>query len=186
MNSIFRFLTNIYKRYLRYDLVVLVETITQIVLLLPRFRLFNAFKVWYLSFFGARFGSRCVLYPGIWIQPGRKLTVGTDVDFAVGVLLTTSGGVVIGDRVLIGYGSKIISSNHRIPRKHQTIFNSGHVYEPVTIENDVWIGANVIILPGAIIREGSVIAAGAVVSGDIPPFSIAAGVPAKVIKKREF
>lgn len=170
---------------MRYDLVVLVESITQVILLLPRFRIFNAFKVWYLSFFGASFGSRCVLYPGIWIQPGRNLIVGSDVDLAVGVLLTTSGGVVIGDRVLIGYGAKIISSNHKIPKGHEMIFGSGHVHDSVTIENDVWIGANVIILPGVTIREGSVIAAGAVVTSEIPAFSIAAGVPAKVVQKRE-
>jgi maltose O-acetyltransferase len=55
----------------------------------------------------------------------------------------------------------------------------------ITIENDVWIGARVIILPGIKINSGSIIGAGSVVTGDIPPFSIAAGNPAKIIRKRK-
>lgn len=54
--------------------------------------------------------------------------------------------------------------------------------EPVIIEDDAWIGANVIILPGVTIGRMSIIGAGAVVTRDIPPFSIAAGIPAKVIR----
>ena len=56
---------------------------------------------------------------------------------------------------------------------------------PVIIENDVWIGANVIILPGVTIHEGSIIAAGAVVTKDVECYTIVAGNPAKVIKKRK-
>ena len=57
--------------------------------------------------------------------------------------------------------------------------------KPVIIENDVWIGANVIILPGVTIHEGSIIAAGAVVTKDVECYTIVAGNPAKVIKKRK-
>ena len=55
----------------------------------------------------------------------------------------------------------------------------------VTVEDDVWIGSNCVILPGVTIGCGSVIGAGAVVTKDIPPYSIAVGVPAKVLKQRK-
>ena len=57
--------------------------------------------------------------------------------------------------------------------------------EPVIIGNDVWIGANVCILPGVNIGDGAVLAAGAVVNKDVPSYSVVGGVPAKVIKYRE-
>lgn len=55
---------------------------------------------------------------------------------------------------------------------------------PVTIEDNVWIGANVTILPGVVVGRGSVIAAGSVVTKSVPPNSLVAGVPAKVIKEQ--
>lgn len=55
---------------------------------------------------------------------------------------------------------------------------------PVNIGNDVWIGQNVVILPGVTIHDGAVLAAGAVVTHDVPPYTIVGGVPAKTIKKR--
>lgn len=57
------------------------------------------------------------------------------------------------------------------------------VASPLTIENNVWIGEGVSVLPGTKIGEGSIIGANAVVSKDIPPLSVAAGIPAKVIKR---
>jgi maltose O-acetyltransferase len=57
--------------------------------------------------------------------------------------------------------------------------------EPVIIEDDVWIGARVIILPGVKIGKGSIVGAGAVVTKDVEPYSIVAGVPAKLIRKRK-
>jgi maltose O-acetyltransferase len=56
---------------------------------------------------------------------------------------------------------------------------------PVIIEDDVWLGARVLLLPGARVGSGSVIGAGAVVSGEIPPMSVAVGNPARVVKRRE-
>lgn len=171
---------------MKYALVVTVETISWLLFLLPRYRLLNALKSNYLKFFfGARIGRRVVYYPGVWIFTGRNLSLGDDVDLAKGVLVTSGGGVSIGDRVLVGYGTSIISSNHRIPPMHGRIFESGHVRDAVTIQRDVWIGANCTILPGVTIGEGAVVAAGSVVTRDVPPFSVVGGVPARVIKVRE-
>lgn len=166
-------------------MVVTYELISKVIFSLPRFMLLSHIKKLLLIIVGAKFGQRTVFYPGVWIQPGMNLTVGDDVDFALDVLVTTKGGVTIGNRVLIGYRTQILSSNHSIPNRSERIFDSGHSYAPVFIEDDVWIGANCTILPGVTIGEGAVVAAGSVVTKDIPKFSISAGVPAKVIKMRD-
>lgn len=170
---------------MRSFFVILVETISWILFSLPRFRTLNFVKSTYLRLcFSAKIGKRVVFYPGVWIFSGFHLSIGDDVDFAKDVLVTTSGGVDIGDRVLIGYRTQILSANHQVPFNRGRIFSAGHVKKAVRIENDVWIGANCIILPGVCIGEGAVIAAGSVVTRDVRPFCFVAGVPAKVIKDR--
>lgn len=171
---------------IKYGFVVFVETISFLIFMLPRFRTLNYLKGLYLRiFFGAKIGKRVVFYPNIWVFTGRKLVLGDDVDLATGVLVTTDGGVTIGDRTLVGYGTKILSSNHKVPKLPNKIFDSGHTKAPVLIKNDVWIGANCIILPGVTIGEGSIVAAGSVVTKDVPSHVYVAGVPAKVIKVRD-
>lgn len=171
---------------MKYFIVVLVETISTIIFLLPRFRLFNLIKSAYLRlFFGAKIGRRVVFYSGVWIFTGRNLSVGDDVDFAKDVLVTTDGGVTIGDRVLIGYRSQILSSNHQVPKIPGRIFESGHIRSPVVIGADSWIGANCVILPGVTVGVGAIVAAGSVVTRDVLPFSYVGGVPAKLIKERD-
>ena len=171
---------------MKYAVVVTVETISYLLFLLPRYRLLNGLKSCYLKVvFGAKVGRRVVYYPGVWVFTGRKLSLGDDVDLAKGVLLTTDGGISIGNRTLIGYGTSILSANHRIPPRPEQIFNSGHEKSAVNIANDVWIGANCTILPGVTIGEGAVVAAGSIVTKDVPSFSIVGGVPARVIKERK-
>lgn len=165
--------------------VITFEAFSRLFFSLPRYRIFNPFKKLLPQLVGAKFGKRTVFYPGVWIQPGMNLVVGDDVDFALDVLVTTKGGVTIGNRVLIGYRSVILSSNHRLPAKPNRVFGAGHTYASVVIEDDVWIGCNVTILPGVTIGEGAVIAAGSLVTKDIPPFVIVGGIPAKIIKERE-
>jgi acetyltransferase-like isoleucine patch superfamily enzyme len=143
----------------KYFFVVAIETLSWLIFLMPRFRFLNSLKCWYLRFFfRAKLGKRIVFYPGVWIFTGRNFRVGDDVDFAKGVLVTTDGGVVIGDRVLIGYGTHILSSNHVVPKRPLNIFDSGHSKAPVIIENDVWIGACCILLPGTPAVKGVVVA----------------------------
>jgi len=171
---------------MKYFIVVLAETVSMMVFILPRFRLMNRIKSIYLRFIcGAEVGKRVVFYPGIWIFTGRNLQLGDDVDLARGVLLTTDGGVSIGARTLVGYGTHILSSNHKIPIMPEKIFYSGHEKKSVEIAEDVWIGAGCVILPGVTIGHSSVIAAGSVVTKDVPAEVIVAGVPARIIKERK-
>jgi len=133
---------------------------------------------------GAKIGHDVHIYPGVRIFVPNGLTVGNHVSISSYVIITTAGTVDIGNNVLIGYGTKILSANHKIPDDQGTIFGSGHDCEPVVIENGVWIGANAVILPGVNIGEGAVVAAGAVVNKDVDAYTIVAGVPAKIIRER--
>lgn len=96
------------------------------------------------------------------------------------------GGITIGNYVSMGPETVIYTQNHSTKRTDIPMQQQGYDdSKPVVIEDDVWIGRRVIILPGVTIGKGSVIGAGAVVSRDIPPYSVAIGVPARVVKNRK-
>ncbi len=96
----------------------------------------------------------------------------------------TEGIITIGNKVRIASHCVMVAANHRFTDPEQTIHGQGIDPAPITIEDDVWLGARVNVLAGVTIGQGSVIGAGSVVTKDIPPYSIAAGVPCKVIKQR--
>ena len=179
-----------YIKIIKPILVVSYEAIMSLVLSLPRFRVFLIIKNIFLSLMGAKIGAGVIIYPGIWISPGRNLILEDDVVLSMGVLISTEGGVTIGKRTQIGYGSKIFSSNHTVPPigEYLPISGDSHLNEHhkrIIIEKDVWVGANCVILPGVKIGEGAVIAAGSVVVKDIEKNVIAGGVPCKPIGKRK-
>ena len=95
------------------------------------------------------------------------------------------GGIQIGDNVIIAPSSAIIAQTHVYASRSTPIISQGERGKGIIIEDDVWIGVGAKVLDGVTIGTGSIIGAGAVVTKDIPPFSIAAGVPAKVIKNRK-
>jgi acetyltransferase-like isoleucine patch superfamily enzyme len=176
---------SIFKKNIKPFLVITYETIMGVIFLMPRYKILNIIKKYLLLMMGAKIGKGVIFYPGAWITPGRNLKIGNDVDISKDVIITTSGGVHIGDRVLIGYRAQILSANHSIPPVGQLFPISGDVLSKIHIEKDVWIGANSIITAGVTIGQGSVVAAGAVVTQDVPDNSIVGGVPAKLIKKRK-
>lgn len=103
----------------------------------------------------------------------------------IGVNCLISNEVYIGDNVLMGPNVMIFTRNHKFERKDIPIRLQGYSEtKPVRVMDDVWIGANVIILPGVTINEGAIIAAGAVVTMTVPRYCIYGGVPAKKIKDR--
>ena len=141
-----------------------------------------------------------------YLENPAGLTTGprTYIEQNVTIKIVTAGGqVILGERVFIGRNSTLdVSSRLRIGARSlvapgcfitdhnhgvvadKRIVDQGIESDPVEIGDDVWIGANACILPGVRIGDGAVIGAGAVVTGDIPAFSIAVGVPAKVIRQR--
>lgn len=112
------------------------------------------------------------------------LTIG---DYSrVGLGCTVIGPVTIGNHVHLGQHITVSGLNHNYEDVSLRIDEQGVSTSPIIIEDDVWIGANATILPGVTIGTHSVIAAGSVVHKSIPPYSICAGVPARVVKQYNF
>ena len=101
----------------------------------------------------------------------------------IGLHNTIIGPVKIGNNVNLAQGITVTALNHNFSDSNKRIDEQGVSTNPVTIEDDVWIGANAVVLPGVKIGNHCVVAAGAVVTKDVPPHSLVAGVPAKVIKQ---
>lgn len=101
----------------------------------------------------------------------------------IGLYNTIIGPVIIGNHVNLAQGIIVTALNHNFDKTFKRIDEQGISTAPIVISDDVWIGANAVILPGVTIGRHSVIAAGAVVTKDVPDNCIVAGVPAKMIKK---
>ncbi len=101
-----------------------------------------------------------------------------------GVSITGPGDVKIGKRCLIAANTGIFANNHNFADPTKYIAEQGITCKGIVIEDDCWLGHGVTVLDGVTIGKGSVIGAGAVVTKDIPPYSVAVGIPAKVVKSR--
>ncbi len=115
---------------------------------------------------------------------GKGITIGDNS--GLGVRCYVRGPLSIGENVMMGPDVKIITNCHKTDRTDIPMNQQGSMPKSrVCIGNDVWIGANVIILAGVNIGNGVIIGAGAVVTKDIPDYAVVGGVPAKVIKMRK-
>ena len=101
-------------------------------------------------------------------------------------LIYGNGGVKIGADVLVAGHTTINTVSHVADRTDVPMNDQGIYCDPVVIEDDVWIGLNCTILQGVTIGRGAIVGAGAVVTADIPRGSIAVGVPARVVRHRDF
>lgn len=119
----------------------------------------------------------CITQP-FYADFGRNITVGKNVFFNSGCHLQDHGGIVIGDRALIGHNVVFATLDHDLePARRGVLYPA-----PIIIGDDVWIGSSVVITKGVTIGDGAVVAAGAVVTHDVPPHTVVGGVPAKVIR----
>ena len=141
-------------------------------------------RVAWLRRVAARCGTGVKVLPHSYIGCPERLTIGDDSGIGYGSYLSCTGRVSIGHRVLMGPRVMIYTSNHRWNQHLRTFYRQGEDLAPVTIEDDVWLGAGCIILPGVVISKGTAVAAGSVVTKDTIAYSIVAGVPAKTIAKR--
>lgn len=112
---------------------------------------------------------------GAW---GAKLQIGSGTYVNYGTNISARAGVTIGDNVAIGQYSIIMDDDYHSPLDHRKAGKKA----PITIEDDAWLGARVIVLRGAHIGKGAVIGANSVVTGVIPPYTVAVGSPARVIR----
>lgn len=132
------------------------------------------------------FGRNCtVICTGVIAQKGKGICIGNNTGINANTYLAGQGGITIEDNVIIGPGVRVFSENHNYADLDIIIKEQGVSRDGVYIKNDCWIGAGVTILAGVTIGEGCVIAAGSVVTKSMPPFSVVAGVPARVIKSRK-
>lgn len=101
----------------------------------------------------------------------------------VGLHNTIIGPVTIGSHVNLAQGVVVTALNHNFEDKDKRIDEQGVTTKPVVIKDDVWIGANAVILPGVTIDSHSVVAAGAVVTQNVPANVVVAGVPSRIIRQ---
>jgi len=154
-------------------------------------------------------GDRVFLGQNCWINPGGKtgeirfgndafvahfctlraeggrIIIGNNAQISRNCYLNGAGDIEIGDDTMLGPNISVVSVSHVHSRPDIPMRLQGVKKARIHIESDVWIGANATVSAGATIGKGAVVGAGAVVTKDIPPYSIAVGVPAKVIRSRE-
>ncbi len=118
------------------------------------------------------------LFPPFYTDCGKNITVGKNVFINSGCCFQDQGGITIGDGTLIGHQVVLATLNHDLePQKRKSM-----IAAPISIGKNVWIGSHTTILSGVTIGDNAVIAAGAVVNRDIPENTVAAGIPAKIIR----
>lgn len=134
-------------------------------------------------------GARTMVDAFVKIKPAGgsgAVSIGADCAINSGTVMYTGNGIAIGDAVLIAANCTLAPTNHAFGDTTKRIRDQG--FQPsrggIVIGDDVWLGANVVVLDGAVIGQGCVVAAGSVVRGELEPFSIYAGVPAKRVGAR--
>jgi acetyltransferase-like isoleucine patch superfamily enzyme len=119
----------------------------------------------------------------VWLN-GDQIELGDRVGFNYGCYVNGYGGLVIGDRSLVGPYSMIHTANHNMDPE-RPLLEQGWRKQPVEIGADCWIGMGVCILPGTRVGDGCVVGAGSVVADDLPAYTVAVGNPARVVKSRK-
>jgi maltose O-acetyltransferase len=146
---------------------------------------------WIPGYIGAAFrniflpykkGKNVRILDGVQIDKPSKLSMGDRVSINRGCVINAGGGIVIGDDVLIGPNVVIYSQNHNYLDRTRPVASQGYTYKKTIIEDNVWIAAAAIILPGVTIGSGAVVAAGSVVTKDVAPNTLVVGNPARPIK----
>ena len=147
---------------------------------------FSDLRVWYLSSVLKILNkgtNKSMVGNNVYIGRGNKLAIGSGARINENVYLEK---VTLGDDVLIAPNVAILSRMHEFSSMEVPISQQGYREEKaVIVGNDVWIGRNVVVMPGVSIGEGAIVGAGSVVTKDVEPYSIVGGVPAKLIRKRD-
>jgi acetyltransferase-like isoleucine patch superfamily enzyme len=135
-----------------------------------------------LKLFMKKIGTAWI-HSGVTIWWPERISIG-DGSINEDIHLNGFGGITVGDRVLLGHRTTLFSDEHIFDDPARPIWDQGRKAAPITIEDDVYLGCNVVVLAGVTIGRGAVIGAGSVVTRDVPPLAIAVGAPARVIGKR--
>jgi acetyltransferase-like isoleucine patch superfamily enzyme len=118
------------------------------------------------------------------VLPSAKIVIGEWVHIGESSMVTAGQSVEIGDDVIIGPRTIIVDADHACKDVHQPIRTQGLVTKPIRIEQGVWLGGHVNVLKSVTIGRRAIVGAGSTVTRDIPPYAVAVGVPARVIRYR--
>lgn len=141
-----------------------------------KFRRYCCHRIFY------KCGKEVNIEHGAYFGNGFELEIG---DYSgLGINCRVPSNLKLGKDVMMGPNCHILDQNHDISNLNLPMRFGGFVKKQTIIEDDVWIGLNVIFTPGRIVKKGSVIAAGCVLSKDFPEYSIIGGNPSKVIRNR--
>lgn len=136
---------------------------------------------------GVTVGSFAMIRPSGYYgrEPGEGLSIGARSNIGPYCYVGCSGSIRIGDDVMLGPGVRLFAEDHVFSDASVTIKSQGVVRRSIVIEDDCWLASGSTILSGVRIGRGSVVAAGAVVNSNVPPGSVVAGVPARVVATRD-
>lgn len=131
-------------------------------------------------------GDNCIIRDNVMIWSGKDgIKIGDNVSISAGSFLSGTGGKIeIGNNVMLADSVKLYTMGHGYSSKKIPMRDQPGTVGDITIGDDVWIGANVVVLPNVRIKKGSIIGANAVVTKDVEEYSIVGGVPAKLIRHR--
>ena len=168
---------------------------------------FARLRAWVLRLRGARAGAKCAIGKRLVVRYARGIVLGTRVEIEHDVylkLVKREARLAIGDYAFIGRGCELdvaesvtigahallapgvfITDHTHTHAAKKRLDEQGTCSAPVTIGDDAWLGVNCVILAGVTIGTGAVVGAGAVVTKSVDPYAIVAGVPARVIGKRD-
>ncbi|MDT8302438.1 MAG: acyltransferase [Sedimentisphaerales bacterium] len=121
----------------------------------------------------------------VFIRTPEKMKVGNDVFIGSNCFIDAIGGFQLGNCCALASNTTILTLDHYYQSSESIPWGEERIIKPVVIENNVWIGMNVSILPGVTIGEGAIVGLGAVVPKDVPPLAIVVGNPARIVGHRD-
>jgi acetyltransferase-like isoleucine patch superfamily enzyme len=147
-------------------------------------RVGNGPRARYLRRAARGFGEGSIVGTGCRVLGAEHLEIGAGVIVARDVTLDARGDLVLEDGALVGFESVLLTHTHRSDEIGVPIQEQGMYSAPVRIGARAWLGMRVLVLPGIEIGEDAIVASGAVVTSSIPARTVAAGVPARVLRDR--
>lgn len=128
----------------------------------------------------AAFGADSIVQAPFYCEFGKTITIGRRTFINMNVTMLDNAPITIGNHVLIGPNSQFYTPSHALDYRHRREWEA--FSQPIVVEDDVWIGGNVVINQGVTIGARSVVAANSVVNHDVPPDTLVGGTPARIIR----
>lgn len=147
-------------------------------------RVFGRARPAFLRAQGAAIGHDVRISRKVKVLGAKNLVIEDAVSIANSVIVDARGGLTIRQGALIGFESVLLTHTHAWPDPHQPVHHQGAVSRPIEIGQNSWLGARVIVLPGASIGQSVVVGANSVVTKQLESMTVAAGTPAKVVSAR--